>query len=499
MTQLDELSAWKRRYGDNPAPLERLLGRLAGSRFRVAGDLIQLHETLLFLRAYPHSAEIARLSDELLANFSSRFALLDDATPLEDPEVSGIAGTSITGLFTYETARSLAARNGDAIDVDWESTDPDRMGPTLAGIAPIVGEEWPVEAHLPAREWIDKLKSPSQTALQWLLSRIECAEQYDRMDLTLVWRLNESVAARNHTRYGNAPLFIHSEPLIRRNEVSLERELSGPPLPVERLSQRDARAALDLIVDTSAVRYRQLYGFSHPDLRRVYRADAGRGVEILFFGIPPERRLPLRAYHAGMFFKNGVPAGYIELLSFFERAEVGFNLYYTFREGETAWIYAKVLRLCKQLLGVTHYYLDPYQIGNENEEAIDAGAFWFYRKLGFRSVDPALVKLTEAEESRIANNSEYRTPPRTLRKLSRRPMIYEPQNEATGDWDNFQIRTLAQACWPGPVRRAFDELRPLKYGANESDYLKGMRRERKLRVALIELGGHILSTEPDNS
>jgi len=52
-----------------------------------------------------------------------------------------------------------------------------------------------------------------------------------------------------------------------------------------------------------------------------------------------------------MFFTNGVPAGYVELLSFFERAEVGFNLYYTFREGESAWIYAQVLRLFRQVLG----------------------------------------------------------------------------------------------------------------------------------------------------
>ena len=51
----------------------------------------------------------------------------------------------------------------------------------------------------------------------------------------------------------------------------------------------------------------------------------------------------MRAYHCGMFFKNSVPAGYVELLSLFERAEVGFNLYYTFREGESAWLYARLL------------------------------------------------------------------------------------------------------------------------------------------------------------
>ena len=86
---------------------------------------------------------------------------------------------------------------------------------------------------------------------------------------------------------------------------------------------------LDLILATSATRYRELYGFSHADENGVFQAIPGRGVEIYFCGVPPEWRLPLRAYHAAMFFKNGVPAGYVELLSFFERAEVGFNLYYT--------------------------------------------------------------------------------------------------------------------------------------------------------------------------
>ena len=116
----------------------------------------------------------------------------------------------------------------------------------------------------------------------------------------------------------------------------------APPIPVRRIARPEARKILDLILDTSAMRYRELYGFSHPDESAVFHADAGRGVEIFFFGVPPAWRLPLRAYHAGMFFKNGVPAGYVELLSLFERAEVGFNLYYTFREGESAWLFARL-------------------------------------------------------------------------------------------------------------------------------------------------------------
>ena len=101
-----------------------------------------------------------------------------------------------------------------------------------------------------------------------------------------------------------------------------------------------------------------------------------------------------------MFFKNGVPIGYVEVLSLFERMEVGFNLYYTFREGESAWLYAQVLKFCRERYGVTCFSIDHYQLGHENEEAIASGAFWVYRKLGFHSTLPEIARLIEKEEVR---------------------------------------------------------------------------------------------------
>ena len=133
----------------------------------------------------------------------------------------------------------------------------------------------------------------------------------------------------------------------------------------------------------------------------------------------------MRAYHGGMFFKNGVPIGYVEGLSLAERMEVGFNLYYTFREGETAWLYAKILKLFREQAGVTCFSVDPYQLGHENEEAIDSGAFWFYRKLGFRTTSKELEPLIEREEARIRADPSYRTPRATLRKLAEAPMRYD--------------------------------------------------------------------------
>ena len=199
----------------------------------------------------------------------------------------------------------------------------------------------------------------------------------------------------------------------------------------------------------STVRYRELYGFTHGDPQRVFKTHIGRGVDVFITGLPSNRRLPLRAYHAAMIFKNGVPVGYFEGLSLFERMEGGFNLYYGFRDGETAWLYARTLNVFHHLLGVTAFSLDPYQIGYENEEAIASGAFWFYRKLGFRPTNPKVMKLVVNEEKKLASRSNYRTSAKTLRKLAAGPMIFEldktPDKLRLGDWDRFQVRNIGLA------------------------------------------------------
>jgi hypothetical protein len=347
-----------------------------------------------------------------------------------------------------------------------------------------------VEAHVPFAQWIAAAHPHHQSDLEWLLQRVTGAEMYDSMQAPLTWRMASSRYSRSRLRLPVRNLYLHGEPLLRRADVSLERELAGAPLPVKRLAQPKARRILDAIAATSAMRYRELYGFSHPDEAGVYQAAAGRGVDIYFFGVPRAWRLPLRAYHAAMFFKNGVPAGYVELLSLFERAEVGFNLYYAFREGESAWLYARLLRLFHQILGVTSFSVDPYQIGSENAEAVDSGAFWFYRKLGFRPTSPEVARLVVREEGRMRKTPGYRSSRQTLEKLAGGYLLYEMPGTETGDWDRFRIRTLAQRLERGGSgeRRVVEEIARVKHGGPETRYLRWMQRETALREKLMNWG-----------
>ena len=487
---IERLEEWKRRFEPARArELERLLRTIGKEQFPDACDLTRLHENLLFLRAYPLSEHVAQLADGILFDFGNR--LPADIDAFEEAEVSGIAGTSLTAVFSYEVASRLAELEPRNIEIGWDRYDEqDRMGPVVRKLLPMFNEDWPVEAHVPFGEWIAAAHPAGQSDLAWLLSRVDGADAYDSMQIPLTWRLSGSRYSRSRLRLPTRKLYLHREALIRRADVLLERELTGAPIPVKRLDRKQASRILDIIVATSAMRYRELYGFSHPDEGAVYHAAAGRGLDIYFFGVPREWRLPLRAYHAAMFFKNGVPAGYVELLSFFERAEVGFNLYYTFREGESAWIYARLLRLFHQELGVTCFSVDPYQIGHENAEAVDSGAFWFYRKLGFRPTSPEVARLLAREESRMRATPGYRSSKRTLEKLADGYLLYELPGTATGDWDSFRIRTLAQRLQEGGPgeRRAIEQIARAKRSGPETRYLRRMQRDTRLREHLIHWG-----------
>jgi hypothetical protein len=190
------------------------------------------------------------------------------------------------------------------------------------------------------------------------------------------------------------------------------------------------------------VRYRELYGTTLGDPRSVVRADVGRGATIYLWNLPPDRRLPLRAYVAGLTLKNGVPINYIEAIGLCEWMEVGFNTFYTFRGGEAGWIYAQVLRCLCHLMGTTCVSVYPYQLGHDNDEAIESGAFWFYRKLGFRPGRAELQRLAEGEERKIAADPKYRTPARTLKRLAAGHVFYELPGSEVGAWDRFSTRNI---------------------------------------------------------
>jgi hypothetical protein len=476
--QLTQLEASRYRFGRNEAAsVVKQLNRLNAKRFPEPASLIRFHEALLFLRAFPQGPAVLRATERILNSFHKKVealrkagANMDDFEPIE---VSGIAGTEMEDTLSFDVASWLIQRLPGKVEIAWEHYDPGReLGTTGPRFMPLLEDDAYVEADTPWRRWLEtaakKGSDPAWLVPTWLVQRFadlplppnQKAELYESLRVPLRWNLGNSDITRTRNWKPVPSVFYHREPLISRSQVSLAAELARRPPQLTRLSRQQGDEVMDMIREVMLVRYRELYGTTLGDPRSVVQAEvsakaradlgtheAARGVSIHLWNLPPDRRLPLRAYVAGLTLKNGVPVNYIEAIALCEWMEVGFNTFYTFRGGEAGWIYAQVLRCLCHLMGTTCISVYPYQLGHENEEAIESGAFWFYRKLGFRPGRPELQKLVEREEQKIASDPKYRTPARTLKRLAAGHVFYDVQkNELPGSevgaWDRFSTRNI---------------------------------------------------------
>jgi len=463
------------------ARVAKLLCRIETARFPDPASLIRFHEALMFLRAFPHSPVVLRKTESLLNNFWKRVeALRKSGADMEafDPiEVSGIAGTQMEDTLSFDLAAWLTRRLPGKVEIAWDHYEPGReLGNTGPRFMPLLEDDAYVEADTPWRRWLETAAGKKGSDPGWLVQRfadlplapIQKAELFESLRVPLRWDLGNSRISRTRNFLSTQTLssratrgersdrgesrdlaflrqhrvFYHEGPLISRSEVSLAHELAKRPPTLTKLPRRQGEAIIDTIREVMLVRYRELYGTTLGDPTSVVRAEVGRGVSIYLWNLPPDRRLPLRAYVAGLTLKNGVPINYIEAIGLCEWMEVGFNTFYTFRGGEAGWIYMQVLRCLCHLMGTTCISVYPYQLGHDNEEAIQSGAFWFYRKLGFRPGRPDLQRLVEREEQKIAANRNYRTPARTLKQLAAGHVFYELPGSEIGAWDKFSTRNI---------------------------------------------------------
>jgi hypothetical protein len=438
--------------------LVRLLSAASRATFgKDAPSLIRLHDLLLFFRAFPAGPDVLRLADRLLGRFEEKvkavLAAGADADDFAPEEVVGIAGTVVEATFSYPMVCWLVERHPQSLSIQWEDYERETQRAVIwPRFFPLMEEDSLTEANVPYLDWL-KAARGRQDELPWLvrqfqrlpLSEKEKAALYDSLEIMVRWDMSRSRASRSLSRKPVKDFYFHREPLLQRRQVSLMEEFAKPRMAVKVLSRRDAEKTLDLVKEATGVRYRELYGTANADPAWVLQANVGRGVEIYFWGLPPEKRLPLRAYLAGFTVKNGVPINYVECISLFDWTEIGFNTFPAYRDGETAWIYAQHLRLLRQLHGVNAISVYPYQIGDGNEEAIASGAFWFYRKMGFRSMSAELERLAQAEEKKVQANPRYRTSVRTLRRLSKAHVVYELPEADRGAWDRFAMRNIGFA------------------------------------------------------
>jgi hypothetical protein len=269
-------------------------------------------------------------------------------------------------------------------------------------------------------------------------------------------------------------------------------------------------------------------------------------VQIVLFGMDPEMRLPFETNWGYMLVRNGVPVGYGVAANWFDRAEIAINVFPAYRAGESAFMFEQLYRLFYHHLGARAFIVRSHQLGIDDEEPLESGAFWFYYKLGFRATNPRVRRRAEAEHARLSAARGRRSSRAMLKSLAdtdiflhvdpafqgeyREPSLVQLAYAVTGyfarqsggdraagtraavqhvtralgidhlkRWREDEVIALQRLApllagvpdlgrWPASDKRAMVRILRAKGGPAERDYILRCCRHSRLRAALQSLG-----------
>ncbi len=427
-TQLEQLEAVKDSYGPGCSQRKlELLVALEETVFARPSEVERFHEALCFLRAYPDDPALLEKVEALLDGFDRRKDLKRHRAELAN---TGIAGVDTYYRFFWFTALWLAARFPDQLQIDWREFDRKGLLEERLPLLMPYGERLALEeVALPPRQWIERLKNPHETDGAFVVKRfaaLRCDElvrerMYEELDIP--YRLRSKISSdlstpsRSRAHYAPSPVVYQKGPL-ELSRKSFPGALRRPPVAERRLSPARARGLLELAREAMIARQRDLDVFIHADPRDVRLLDCGRGLQFACYGAAPEWRQVLDAVYGFMILKNGVPIGYFLTGTLFRSSEVAYNIFDAYRGGEAAYVYGRGLAMVRHVFGSDSFVVDPYQMGYQNPEALQSGAWWFYYKLGFRPHDPEVLELADRELRKMKKNPRHRSTIATLEKLS---------------------------------------------------------------------------------
>lgn len=420
---LNELEKLLSAYGGAAgAAKRRLLAELAGLRFGRARQLVALQRIVCFLSAFPDDAAVHRTARRLGAGFAARVARLARAER-ERLDDTGAAGSVTRHSYAASAARWMQQRYAGAAAIDWKAASvADALAALIAPrLAPMEAEAVDL-SRAGVRRWLAQARGRHGGGdLAWLLSQAGAGSagqaferDFDAAEVPLAWRLDDRSGITGNFLRGPV---VPREAGMRRASGDA-RTAIAQPMPIERLPRRAAARLLDVWRAALWSRTRSVLQIEQPDLDQCWLAELGGGLRFAAIGVAPARRDLLEATYGHLLLANGVPIGYGGFTALFAQVNTGINVFPEFRGSEAAFAFEQALRAMHTITGNLRFVVNPYQFGAGNDEALQSGAYWFYYRLGFRSADPAVRALAEAETARLRAGRGYRVPIATLRRLA---------------------------------------------------------------------------------
>ncbi len=416
---------------------QQALAELALARLSSLSQLVQLHEDLLFLCAFPGDAGTRATAVAQLARFSRRWRALPPAARVR-LENSGIAGTVSRPSLAWPVARRLIAT--EIIDIDWANLEePAAFDALVARLACDSERESYESGDYTTRSWIELVRPQGERVAAWIVRQGTAikrsagfAAAWDAAQVPLRWTLADSPRSITHARL--AVKAVTRRTGLRRLDRPAAEHIVRPLDGIRLLDRSAASRIIDLARSALTSRAREVHAMNYPNPAEVYEADLGEGVALALIGVAPAVRLTLEANYGYLLLSNGVPIGYGGVSPLYRQANTGINVFDAFRGSEAAFLWAQTLRAFRTLFGTRRFVINGYQFGAGNSEAIASGAYWFYYRLGFRPSLEDNVAAAAAEADRLRRQPSVRTKPAVLRRLARGDLHLDLADFRAGDF-----------------------------------------------------------------
>ncbi len=417
-TKLRALRAAQNRFDADARDAQReLLEAIASMPLPASAALVAYHDSLLFLAAHPGDVDL----EQRVAREFGRIERFVKQPRRRIPtawEDCGMPWVPIVVRFSHDALRWLSAHPHAKLEL--ESLEPGTadLGQIFTLTLPAL-ERAETTAGRTGDELLEALKVPRKDTLAMVLRELA--------------RFDEQPLLKDHL-FGQLELFVRIVPTHRRfskayNRLAVDSTwhqrdhakrfdvgalLEVPLPPPRKLDDASLDDAINVLRNTMALTIRETDPATYIDRASLRIHDLDRGLTCATFGMTPDRQLPLESYVGFTLFKNGLPVAYGGSWVFGSRAAFGMNIFEPFRGGESGLMMAQVLRCYRQRFGVTYFQVDAHQFGLDNPDGIKSGAYWFYYRHGFRSIDARIARMAKVEKARLAAKPGLRTSEKTL-------------------------------------------------------------------------------------
>jgi hypothetical protein len=447
--------------GDFAEQKAEVLNRVTNSKIGKAASLLDYHEALCYLRAYPDSSKILELVESELEGFFQRVESLPKSERARLSE-TGIVGSELSHPYGYFMTKWLLKEYPGCMDLDWDSyeqLEQDHILDLMPVLLTYCENDAVDDPRVPVADILTaNINGRGINRLEWFMKFFERLSSdeplkrliFDKLELPMTINIANHRFARTHAKVPVRDLYYQKEPL-QKDYPDLRKTARKSDLKPKLLARDEAKVVIDLHKTAMLMRHRELWPLTFSNLDEVHATSIGRGMTIYTMGMQPAWRLPLESNYAVLLMRNGVPIGYGIGAMVFDRIEFAINIFETFRRCEAGFIFGKFAQLFHQMFGCSYLLIRRYQVGYDNPEGLDSGAYWFYHKLGFRSIDPDIRKLAEGEVARIAAEKGYRSSKATLTQLAesdlcldlKRPGEYVERDISLGQISLAQTRLIA--------------------------------------------------------